>query len=179
MAYEKTEDSIEKARRFCVRCWMGFGCSNNYRTGFKSGQQTISPNLAKAWSKLPEIIEIASERLKEVQIENLPAIELINRYDTSDVFMYIDPPYMHGTRKNYLYKYEMEEDDHVQLLKKLKLHPGKIMISGYDNKLYNDLLKGWHKETKKTQAEKGLSRIETIWMNYDIPQQLSFYDIKL
>lgn len=56
---------------------MGFGCGNLYQNGFKSGQQTNSPNPARAWSELPEIMKLATERLKGVQIENLPALELI------------------------------------------------------------------------------------------------------
>lgn len=165
-AYEDTADPIEQARRFSVRCWMGFGCSNLYRNGFKSGQQSNSPNPAKAWAEMPEIVIQAAERLKGVQIENLPALELIKRYDTPDVLIYADPPYLHGTRKKYLYKHEMEDAEHVQLLETLLKHPGKVILSGYDNELYNDLLSGWRKESISTQAENGLKRIETIWMNY-------------
>ena len=62
-----------------------------YQNGFKSGQQTNSPNPARAWSELPETLKMATERLKGVQIENLPAVELINRYDTEDVFIYAEP----------------------------------------------------------------------------------------
>lgn len=175
-AYEKTDNDIERARRFCVRCWMGFGCANLYKNGFKSGQQTKSPNPAKAWMKLPETMKAASERLKGVQIECLPALELISRYDTEDVFMYIDPPYLHGTRKNYLYKYEMDDCEHESLLKVLVKHPGRILLSGYDNEMYGDYLVGWGKVQKETRAENGLSRIETLWMNYDIePIQLSLF----
>ena len=86
------------------------------------------------------------------------------------MFIYADPPYLHGTRKNYLYKYEMTNHDHVELLEALVAHPGKVLLSGYDNQLYNDMLSGWRKVQKKTQAEKGLSRIETLWMNYEIGQ---------
>lgn len=165
-AYEDTANLIEQARRFSVRCWMGFGCSNLYRNGFKSGQQSNSPNPAKAWAGMPEILIQAAERLKGVQIENLPALELIKRYDTPDVFIYADPPYLHGTRKNYLYKHEMEDAEHIRLLETLLKHPGKVILSGYDNELYNDLLSGWRKESISTQAENGLKRTETIWMNY-------------
>lgn len=169
-AYEKTDNDIEKARRFCVRCWMGFGNGNLYKNGFKNGKQTVSPNPAKAWMNLPEVMEIASERLKGVQIECLPALELISRYDTEDVFMYIDPPYLHGTRKNYLYKCEMKDYEHEELLKALLRHPGKILLSGYENEIYNDYLSGWNKAYKNTRAERGLSRTEVLWMNYDITQ---------
>lgn len=165
-SYEYSGDSIERARRFCVRCWQGFGCSNRYMNGFKSGQQSNSPNPAKVWADMPDILLQAADRLKGVQIENIPALELIKRYDTSDVFMYVDPPYLHGTRKNYLYKHEMDNEDHVRLLEALLEHPGKVILSGYDNDLYNDMLCGWRKESISTQAESGLKRVETIWLNF-------------
>ncbi len=159
-AYEPSYDDLERARRFAVKCWMGFGCGNLYQNGFKSGQQTNSPNPARAWGELPEIMKLATERLKGVQIENLPALELIKRYDTEDVFIYADPPYLHGTRKNYLYKHEMKDADHEKLLNVLVKHQGKILLSGYDNDMYNDILQGWNKVQKHTRAEGGRARTE-------------------
>lgn len=169
-AFEETDSDIERARRFCVRCWMGFGCSNLYKNGFKSGQQTHSPNPARAWASLSDVMEAASERLRNVQIECLPALELIKRYNTEDVFMYVDPPYLHGTRKNYLYKHEMQNKEHEELLKVLTKHPGRILLSGYENEMYNDYLSGWNKAYKNTRAENGLARTEILWMNYDAEQ---------
>ena len=174
LAYESSEDELERARRFAVKCWMGFGCGNLYRNGFKSGQQTTSPNPARAWSELPETLKLATNRLKGVQIENLPAMELIERYDTEDVFIYADPPYLHGTRKNHLYKHEMKDSEHEEMLKALVKHPGKILLSGYDSDMYNDMLRGWSKVYKTTTAEHGLKRTETLWMNYDMNRQMSF-----
>ncbi len=165
-AYIETTDKIEKARRFVVKCYMGFGCSNRYKNGFRSSQQTNSPHTTKSWGLLPETLQQATKRLQNAQIENLDALELIRRYDTSDVFMYLDPPYLHSTRKNYLYKHEMTDNQHLELLELIKHHPGKILISGYDNELYDKFLKGWNKEYKKTTAEKGLKRTEVLWMNY-------------
>lgn len=175
-SYLETTDKIERARRFCVRCWQGFGCANLYHNGFKSGQQTTSPNPARAWAELPNIIEQAAERLRGVQIENLQALEIIKRYSTSDVFMYLDPPYLHGTRKNYLYKYEMLDAEHEELLKAIKNHPGRFLISGYDNELYNDYLAGWEKVCIDTRAEGGLRRTEVLWMNYQKDSQISMFD---
>lgn len=175
-AYEGTDNEIERARRFCIRCWMGYGCGNVYKSGFRSGQQTNSPNPAKTWALLPEVMEAATERIKGVQIECLPALELISRYDTEDVFMYIDPPYLHGTRKNYLYRHEMQDREHEDLLKALVKHPGKILISGYENEMYNDYLSGWNKAHKDTRAENGLARTEVLWMNYNIGcQQMTLF----
>ena len=172
--FDENDSDIEKARKFAVRCWQGFGSSNVYRNGFRSSQRRTSPHTTKEWGGLPESLIEASQRLQNAQIEQLPALEILKRYDTEDVFIYVDPPYLHGTRKNYLYKHEMEDDEHIQLLEALKNHPGKIMLSGYESELYNTILAGWHKEQKKTQAEAGIQRVETIWMNYQKMEQLKF-----
>jgi len=53
----------------------------------------------------------------------------------------------------------------------IKSGPGvksKVMISGYDNELYRDILSGWITFSTRTEAEKGLSRTETVWLNYDV-----------
>lgn len=171
-AYEGNADdsAVEKARKFAVKCWMGFGCGNRYHNGFRSSQQRVSPNTTKQWRILPDTIALAAERLRDAQIENLPALELIRRYDTKDVFIYADPPYPVSVRKGYLYNHEMHEDaEHVELLETLLAHPGMVMISGYDNELYDKMLKGWRKETHRSQSEKGSRRIECVWMNYDPP----------
>lgn len=170
--YHPEDSDIEQARKFAVRCWMGFDSGERYRSGFRSSQQSISPRTTKTWRGLPERLLEASERLRNAQIENMPAVELIKRYDTSDVFMYVDPPYLHGTRKNYLYRHEMENWEHEELLKLLVVHPGKVLLSGYDNDMYNDMLRGWKKAQKKTRANAGVSRTETLWMNYEPASQM-------
>lgn len=62
-SYEAADNDIERARRYCVRCWQGFGCANVYHNGFKSGQQTKSPNPARAWASLPETLKMAAEQI--------------------------------------------------------------------------------------------------------------------
>ena len=114
MAYNKESDldDIEKARRFAVKCWQGFGCGNKYKNGWRRGIGKTSPNPARAWSKLPETLELATERIRNAQIEKRDGIELIKSLNDNDTFIYIDPPYPHDTRKNYLYNYEMTDSDH-------------------------------------------------------------------
>ena len=178
-AYEVSEDELERVRRFAVRCWMGFGCGNLYQNGFKSGKQAKSPNPARAWGELSETMRLATKRLQGVQIENLPAVELIERYNTEDVFIYADPPYLHGTRKNYLYKHEMTDANHKELLDVLVRHKGKVLLSGYDNDMYNNTLQGWNKVQKATIEDGGRARIETLWMNYEIENgQISLFKLK-
>lgn len=107
-----------------------------------------------------------------VQIENRPALEVIERFNYSNVFMYIDPPYVLGTRTGKQYKHEMTDADHEELLKLLLQSKAKIMLSGYESDMYNDYLIGWEKKQFLSCAEHGKLRTETVWMNYEYNQQI-------
>jgi len=132
----------------------------------------MSPVTTKFWGQFPTVLMQATERLKQAQIENKDAIELIESYNKEEVFIYADPPYLLSTRKNYLYEHEMKDEEHIRLLNVLKKHKGKVMISGYENDLYNETLIGWYKCTKNTTAESAIKRTEVVWMNYAPFEQL-------
>jgi len=119
------------------------------------------------WNDLPEIIMEVCERLKGAQIENTDAVTLIQRYDKEDTLIYCDPPYLRDLRKKNLYAIEMNDDKHIELLNVLKESKSKIILSGYDNELYNRELDGWFTDEKQTTAQMGLHRTEKIWMNYN------------
>lgn len=165
-SFIETADNVEKARRFAVRCCQGFGCSNRYKNGFRSGIGENSPRTTTFWNDFPKTLELASKRLLEAQIENQDALRLIERYNKEEVFIYCDPPYPLDVRKNYLYEYEMTEEEHIKLLDSLKEHKGKVMISSYENDLYNEMLKEWKKAIKHTTSENSVKRTEVIYMNY-------------
>lgn len=157
---------LEKARRFAVKCWQGFGCGNKYKNGYRRGIGDTSPNPAKAWAKLPDTIQLAAERLKNAQIEHKDALELIKDLCGKDTFIYIDPPYLQDTRKKYLYNHEMTDEQHAELLQIVKESDCKIMISAYENELYDNVLVDWKKEHKSTTSECSRKRTETLYMNY-------------
>lgn len=158
---------LEQARRFAVKCWQGFGCGNTYKTGYRRGIGDTSPNPAKAWAKLPEAIQFAAERLKNAQIEQVDALKLIKDMHGENTFIYIDPPYMRGTRvKKKQYTHEMTDEQHMKLLQIVKESDCKIMISAYENELYNNTLVDWRKEYKNTTSECSRKRTEVIYMNY-------------
>ena len=166
---------IERARRFAVKCWQGFGCGNRYKNGYRRGIKDTSPNPASSWHRLPANLKFAMERLKNAQIEKKDAIELISDIHGKDAFIYIDPPYLPDTRKKYLYNHEMDEDGHIKLLKTIRDKDCKVMISGYDNDLYNKQLNGWNKASKNTTVEMAIKRTETLWYNYKLEQQVSLF----
>ena len=170
-SFENSADEVERARKFAVRCCQGFGCSNKYKNGFRSSIGKQSPRTTTFWNDFPETLELASKRLLQAQIENQDALKLIERYNKEEVFIYADPPYPLSTRKNYLYEYEMSNEKHMKLLELLKNHKGKVMISSYENELYNKILKGWKKEYKNTTVENSVRRKEVIYINYSIDEK--------
>lgn len=171
-------DDFDKAARFLVKCWQGHGFrTNGYKVGWKNDVQGRERMYALwNWYRLPEwIVEIA-ERLRTVQVENRPAIEVIKRFDYENVFMYLDPPYVLGTRTAKQYKCEMTDADHEELINTILQSKAKIMLSGYENDIYNESLSGWKKVSFNAKAEYGLKRIETVWMNYDTAvKQMSLF----
>lgn len=172
------DEPYNKALRFLIKCWQGHGFrTNGYKVGWKNDVQGRERMYALwNWYRLPEwIIEIA-ERLRTVQIECRPALEVIERFNYKNVFMYIDPPYLLGTRAGKQYKHEMTDAEHEELLKVLLQSKAKIMISGYESELYGDYLKDWHKVQFSANAEYGKKRIETVWMNYEQQRQISLFD---
>lgn len=171
----------QKAARFLARMWQSHGSRND---GCKAGWKYDVAGRERMyslwnWYRLPGwIIEVA-ERLRQVQIENRPALEVIKRFDHPNVFMYIDPPYLLGTRGRKQYKHEMADADHEELLETLLQSKARIMISGYESGMYNENLKGWRKETFTSCADGGKPRQEVVWMNYELYVQMSIEDFEV
>ena len=82
----------------------------------------------------------AAERLRGVQIECRPAIDVIERFNAPNILTYVDPPYVLSTRHGKQYRCEMDDKEHDHLLDVLLVHKGPVIISGYENDLYNDRL---------------------------------------
>jgi DNA adenine methylase len=164
-SYERSEDNLEDARRFLIRCWQAIGAKTSDRTGWRSIIAPNGPKVTKEWSTLPEKLFSVAKRLKEAQIEHQPAAKLLERYNRPEVLIYADPPYVLETRTKRHYKHEMKIDDHVELLELLEDHSGPVILSGYSHRLYDEMLKHWHRETKIVTAEAGAQREEIIWIN--------------
>lgn len=118
---EPSADPIERARLFIVRSFFGFGssaCTEPYRTGFRAGGIHSGTHAVRAWTGYPDALLAIIERLRGVVIENLPALEVIEKHDLPETLHYVDPPYLHSTRKKWQdknYRHEMTEADHRDL----------------------------------------------------------------
>lgn len=171
---------FQRAAGFLIKCWQGYGVrTDGYKVGWKNDVQGRERAYGLwDWYRLPEWIVDIAERLRMVQIENRPALEVIERFGYENVFMYLDPPYLIETRagRKKQYAYEMDDDDHEELLKLILRSPAKIMISGYESEMYNDYLHDWEKEAFESCVQGGAKRQEIVWMNYKIEYQLSLFD---
>jgi DNA adenine methylase len=158
-------DELERARRFLVRCWMAMGAKLSNRTGWRNNHDANSPSLIKLWDMLPERLMIVTDRLKGAQIEQKPALELIKEYRSTETLIYADPPYLLSTRTGKVYKNEMDENEHLELLNALDAHPGPVLLSGYEHPLYLKRLSHWHCERKDVLAQAGKIATEVLWIN--------------
>ena len=188
----KADDSmppLERARLFYVRQRQAYGAQGFVPSDWGYARNPIA-SIGKTWrnahDKLPNIVD----RLQGVQIENQPALKILERYDHKDALFYIDPPYFYDlesggahARAGRRMRYErenprlaMDEDDHVVLLETLKEVEGKVAISGYPSGLYDDLLRGWTRhdfEVASSFKEGDLrtggvraKRAECLWVSY-------------
>lgn len=171
------KDSFEKAVNFYIRLNMGHGFrTTGEKVGWKNDVQGRERAYAALdWCKIPEKIMEAAERLRGVQIENRPAVEVIQRFNSPEVLVYLDPPYVLGTRHGKQYKYEMDDADQNDLLDVVLAHKGPVILSGYDNALYNDRLRNWHREETACYSQVCSKKKEILWMNFEPVRQLELF----
>lgn len=171
------ENPVERARYFLIKSWQSHGHRQlHYNVGWKRDINREAAYAARYWADLPGRIVETAERLRGVQIENTNALELIQAYNSPDVLIYADPPYLLETRaQKKHYRHEMTDADHVALLQVLRQHKGFVVLSGYDNQIYNDNLAGWHTDTINTFASNAKPRTEKLWMNFEQQMQLQDY----
>lgn len=180
--FENPEEPFEKALNFYIRLNMGRGFrTNGERVGWKNDVQGRERAYASQdWCNLPEKIMQATERLRGVQIENRPATQLISRFNYKNVLIYCDPPYILETRHGKQYRCEMTTEDHEDLLMLLMEHKGPVIISGYETKLYNNMLAGWNRYETMAYSQVCSPKKEVIWMNFDPPmKQLTIDDFEM
>lgn len=173
------QDDFEKAVNFYIKLNMGHGFrTNGEKVGWKNDVQgREKAYAAQEWVNLPNKIMRTAERLRGVQIENKPAIELIKRFNFPNVLIYADPPYVLSTRHGKQYRCEMNDRQHEELLDVLLAHRGMVLLSGYDNALYNDRLRAWHREETTCYSQVCSKKQEVLWMNFEPMRQISITDM--
>lgn len=86
-------------------------------------------------------------------------------------FVYLDPPYVHATRRDLkLYRYEMDDAGHRRLVELLASLPCPWALSGYRNTIYDEAAAslGWRRVDYRCMTRRG-PVTESLWMNYPAP----------
>ena len=163
---ESTSD-LERAVRFLVMAWQSYGARMDGKNcGWKKDVVGREASYAvRNWNRLPSWIVAAQDRLKQVQIENQDAFQLIRQFNSPKVLIYCDPPYMLSTRNcKTSYRHELDDSAHEELLYLLNKHSGIVMLSGYANELYDTLLRDWVRYDIDTVITSGSKRMESLWI---------------
>jgi DNA adenine methylase len=120
---------------------------------------------------------IQADAFEQLQSKFVAGAFTYGLHDPADVLIYVDPPYPKSVRSSpgKLYEFElMAEQEHAELCDLLLSVPARVMLSGYENELYNRKLKGWRKETIPTTNRAGKKVIETVWLNF--PPTIELHD---
>ena len=150
----------------------------------------MSGQCSKLQSRIEDVLPVCIERLRRVQIENMDALTVIDRYCTKDGFCYCDPPYVGETRTSAGYDKRNPEgcdmrdiESHTALIDALLDTPGAVLVSGYAHPVYTPLIDaGWARidwnticyaapKTRQSgvqgagSATAKQARVESVWLN--------------
>jgi len=165
---------LERARRFFVRARQvrtglaqtaSLGRWANCKETSRAGMSGVVSRWLGSVEGLPEI----ADRLLRVQIENRPALEVIDLYDSPDTLFYCDPPYAHESRgDSKAYGYEMTDGEHKAFALRLEKIKGLAAVSGYRCPLYDTLFLNWKRIDAPIKHCHSIKkpRQEVLWINY-------------
>lgn len=94
-----------------------------------------------------------------------------------DALIYLDPPYLRHTRRQQgrIYRYELSDQQHQELLEIIKGLSCSIAISSYPSVMYETALSDWRVITYQTRTRGSYTATECLWLNYPKPQALHDY----
>ncbi|WP_438278097.1 DNA adenine methylase [Nitrobacter sp.] len=180
IAWDATEDPVERARRLIIRAFMGFGSNahNNLErghktTGFRANSSRSGTTPAQDWTNYPDALAHIIIRMRGVIVEHRDAVAVMAAHDAPETLHYVDPPYLPETRspankydgKYRMYRHELDRSGHTRLLTSLRDLAGFVVLSGYPDALYDDALPDWRRIETRALADGARERIEVLWIN--------------
>lgn len=160
---------VERAFYF----WYVNRTSHNGIGGF-SCNCVIRRNMSKATSdflscidRLPEL----HDRLSAVIVEQRDALELMERFNQSNVFIYADPPYHQDTRGSARYAHDYTNEQHEKFIDFVLTLKAKVLISGYACEAYKRLEPKFRRIDFTVNTIDGnfdrKTKVESLWKNYE------------
>ena len=165
-------DDLEVARRVWSQLVQG-RAGRRTRTGWRfyvDGKTTSGMDvyLRGYVGRMPA----AAARLASVQLECMPALDVITLYGReATTLLYVDPPYLSSTRRSLQYVHELHtEAEHTELAEALVTTPAAVVLSGYRSALYDRLYADWNTveiAASTQQAGANARRTEVLWCNFE------------
>lgn len=120
------------------------------------------------------IAKWTARQVEGLELHQVDAVAFLKRFKfTGREFVYVDPPYVMGSRRGgKLYRHEYSDDDHKRLVETLATLPCNVMVSGYASAMYESSALGAWRSEEFTVMTRGGPAVERIWMNYDKPDLL-------
>lgn len=169
------EQGIERAAAEYVLLVLSFNCTRKFFSASRKNMVTeyVYGN-----------INMASRRLQGVKINNEDGIDLVKHYvNIPNAMIYLDPPYRGELRAKGAtdeYRYELDKQQHIQLLDVIRNAEAKVLLSGYRSENTLDLYdrelsvcNKWHCylleiSHKASSGKANCNAKEYIWNNYDL-----------
>jgi DNA adenine methylase len=178
-------DEITRAWAFYIAQNMSmkksyYSDSQGKNFGYTFHDRKVSAMYGGIVNKIRRLVENA-QKLRQCQITNDDGVEVMQRFDHEEAFMFVDPPYLSTTvrSKNKIYITEYNDELHYRLIDFVRNAKSKIMLAAYPNELYEQLLDyGWVRIDKTkyvcagnytSKRKKQSKRIESLYLNYQPP----------
>lgn len=171
---------IERVRRFYTRCnqaFLGLEYAGAWMTSRTPENNKSKTELINKVMNLHHIHDL----LTKIIIENRDIFYIIDFYDSSSVFFYIDPPYPDAMRQQgqgcnqYAHDDASSWDWHKRLADRLKSIKGKAIVSSYASDEYAAMFDGFRRvdgEPYLTGVDAGKTkRQEMILLNFEDHEQ--------
>lgn len=148
--------------------WIGVGKKVSMARSFRNHVEAF-----------PEVVA----RFRDFQITHRHFRDVIKLFDDPETLFYCDPPYLNteGGDVEVGYMQAMTLSEHKELLNLLKKCKGQVMLSGYNNPLYEKELEGWEHRTltrmgmikNGSQLDSVTERTEYLWCkrNHNIQEK--------
>ncbi|MEP2445629.1 MAG: DNA adenine methylase [Balneola sp.] len=163
-AWVESFDPVEKARKFIVRLSLGQK-SKIDKSGFDTRVNSDGyAGRVNFFARLPETLNLFTERLKNVVIEEKDGISLIDQFNRESVLHFVDPEYLNVKKR---YKHSFTLEDHIRLRDSLHKNIGQVILCGYQSDEYKEWYEeeGWERKNCTAFADGGHKRKECIWLN--------------
>lgn len=167
-------DDVENAYHFFVVARQSRAANlKQFATTTKTRTRRGMNEQVSAWLTSVDGLPVVHTRLIRVLLRCAKATDLIVEFNNNETVLYLDCPYHPDTRadKDAYGKLDMTVEHHETLCAAIKHHKGFVLLSGYDNPLYQKELSHFRRvdfQSPNHVSGSKTKRImtESIWLNY-------------